>query len=576
MSAPLITIVIATHNAGATLPACLLSLQAQRFDNFSVVLQDAVSSDESECIFQKFSEIMPFFSWKSESDSGIYDAWNKALDRVQGEWVLFLGADDCLYDENSLSAAAEILTTLPDTIDYFATSLVLVLPTGEEVEKWCPLAEPLASLPSCMSLPHPALFHRARLFKQQRFNTSFRIAGDYDFLCRTLTKDNVRCSSLLSSRMRVGGISGSLDTMLQSELECWRVSRQYFPKLIPIKLIARLCRSVLYKVIASVAGEKSGYLFADIVRKVQGKPPLWASVYKQQHFAQQKFHSASAAPYVSLIVATVGRREALAELLLSLRKQTYKNFEILLVDQNAPGFLTDILHEYSDLPIVHISLLEHGASMARNVGLRKAQGDIIAFPDDDCLYEPKTLEKIVAVFAAYPEYDGLLAIWKGVTQLSDPLNDAMLCPTKLNSYTVMRKSETYVQFLRRNCMENVFFDEGIGPGAAPYFGSAEDTDFLLQIMAKGHVLGRTSFVCIFHPTVPYGAPHLCTKAHSYGMTRMYMLKKFHYSIIFQLANVIFPLAILPFEFLKHRKQALKYRWSMFCGRWHGFWHIKNT
>ena len=96
----------------------------------------------------------------------------------------------------------------------------------------------------------------------------------------------------------------------------------------------------------------------------------------------------------SLIVCTLGRYEELDQLFESLRKQTYSDFEVILVDQNDKDYLNEIINEYSnEFDIRHI-FSEKGLSRARNIGLKYVSGQIVAFPDDDCWYPIDLLERV--------------------------------------------------------------------------------------------------------------------------------------------------------------------------------------
>src|SRR5215212_9261375 len=106
--------------------------------------------------------------------------------------------------------------------------------------------------------------------------------------------------------------------------------------------------------------------------------------------------------HFSLVLATVGRTEEVRRLLESLREQTYRNFEVIVVDQNPGDGLTYLLELYRDtLNIRHIRSAK-GISKARNVGLRYTTGDVVAFPDDDCWYAPDLLERVAAKLSAHP------------------------------------------------------------------------------------------------------------------------------------------------------------------------------
>src|SRR5271166_2242893 len=93
---------------------------------------------------------------------------------------------------------------------------------------------------------------------------------------------------------------------------------------------------------------------------------------------------------LSLIIATLGRVTELDRLLASLDRQTYKDFEVIVVDQNLDDRLLPLLREHKRLSI-HRLRSSAGLSRARNAGMRAAKGDIFCFPDDDCWYPDQLL-----------------------------------------------------------------------------------------------------------------------------------------------------------------------------------------
>src|SRR5579864_3540599 len=92
----------------------------------------------------------------------------------------------------------------------------------------------------------------------------------------------------------------------------------------------------------------------------------------------------------SLILATVGRLDEVARFLQHLGRQTYRDFELIIVDQNSDDVLERLIRQYQGcFPVLHLRS-EPGLSRARNVGLQHFSGDVVAFPDDDCWYAPDT------------------------------------------------------------------------------------------------------------------------------------------------------------------------------------------
>ena len=101
-------------------------------------------------------------------------------------------------------------------------------------------------------------------------------------------------------------------------------------------------------------------------------------------------------PAFSVIVPTYERHAHLPKLLDCLARQTFRDFEVILVDQSAARW--EVPREYSSLNILYEHTDLKGTSRARNLGAWLAQGDVIAFTDDDCQPEPGWLQNATRYF----------------------------------------------------------------------------------------------------------------------------------------------------------------------------------
>ena len=113
---------------------------------------------------------------------------------------------------------------------------------------------------------------------------------------------------------------------------------------------------------------------------------------------------------VSLIVGTVDRVMEVDRLLTSLDGQIYKEFEVVVVDQNQDERLAPLFEGHPGLAIKHLRS-QPGISRARNIGLAAAKGEIVAIPDDDCWYPQRLLGEVTTWFASHPEF-GILNVVK--------------------------------------------------------------------------------------------------------------------------------------------------------------------
>lgn len=123
-------------------------------------------------------------------------------------------------------------------------------------------------------------------------------------------------------------------------------------------------------------------------------------------------------PLVSCVIPSYKRSDSLKRAISSVLAQTYKNIEVLVVDDNTSGdeysnALRKIIGEYKDDPRVQLVLQEkhiNGAE-ARNEGVRHSSGTLIAFLDDDDEWLPSKIEKQVQILNTNLDIDGVSCLY---------------------------------------------------------------------------------------------------------------------------------------------------------------------
>jgi glycosyltransferase involved in cell wall biosynthesis len=113
-------------------------------------------------------------------------------------------------------------------------------------------------------------------------------------------------------------------------------------------------------------------------------------------------NAATSTPLVSVIVPTYNSAGFIRESLDSVLAQTFKDFEIIVVDDGSTDDTAKLLAAYRDSLRV-IKKENGGPASARNAGIREARGELIAFQDADDLWTPDKLELQVACLAQHPE-----------------------------------------------------------------------------------------------------------------------------------------------------------------------------
>jgi glycosyltransferase involved in cell wall biosynthesis len=205
MPTPFLSIVISTFNDAENLNVTLQSLAylKSKEENFEVIIVDGASKDYTCDVVKQFSEIIDSFI--SEPDHGIYDAWNKALKKCQGQYISFLGAGDIYVEEGLKSLVASALLN-PE--DEFIHSKALVH-SGNSAKvigrkwKW-------SEFRHFMKVVHCGAFHKSTLFDNRSgFDSSYKIAGDYEFLLRKGDALKTRYIDEVAVEMAPFGVSQS-------------------------------------------------------------------------------------------------------------------------------------------------------------------------------------------------------------------------------------------------------------------------------------------------------------------------------------------------------------------------------
>jgi glycosyltransferase involved in cell wall biosynthesis len=106
---------------------------------------------------------------------------------------------------------------------------------------------------------------------------------------------------------------------------------------------------------------------------------------------------------VSVIMPVYNGERFIVSAIESVLAQTYKNFEIVIVNDGSTDNSLDKLSPYLQLPFVHyIEQVNGGVAASRNTAIRKATGELIAFLDQDDLWLPRKLESQVDFMRAHP------------------------------------------------------------------------------------------------------------------------------------------------------------------------------
>ena len=233
---------------------------------------------------------------------------------------------------------------------------------------------------------------------------------------------------------------------------------------------------------------------------------------------------------ISLIVATVGRVAELERLLTSLDAQTYKDFEVIVVDQNKDERLVPVLQRHLDLRVSHLRSAP-GLSRARNVGLRVVQGDVVTFPDDDCWYPEQLLAAVVEWFNGHADYDALFTGTRSPEgQLLAPKGAPGAGPcTRKN---VLSCVVAFTGFLRKRVTDAVGgFNQKIGVGSPSTYQSGEDLDYFIRPLTCNFRMWYEPALTIYHPDFR-SIERLRRTAYGYALGVGYVMRAHRYPVTY--------------------------------------------
>jgi glycosyltransferase involved in cell wall biosynthesis len=168
---------------------------------------------------------------------------------------------------------------------------------------------------------------------------------------------------------------------------------------------------------------------------------------------------------VSLIISTLNRSVQLQELLESLAAQSVRATQIVVVDQGDGASCREAIASYEKaLPLIFIKQNQRGLSRGRNEGWKHVDGELVAFPDDDCWYPPYVIEKVTEAFSNDPTLEILTGM--SVTHSGRPSQGRWgQASHAINRYNIWTSQTSYTTFYRCSVLSKLGgFDESLGVG----------------------------------------------------------------------------------------------------------------
>lgn len=201
----------------------------------------------------------------------------------------------------------------------------------------------------------------------------------------------------------------------------------------------------------------------------------------------------SQSPLVSVIIPVYNRAELLLRTLRSLINQTYRNLEIIVIDDGSSQEIKSIVDNFSDKRIKYLRYnVNRGTAEARNTGIRMSKGEFVEFLDSDDEYLPEKTEKQVEMFLNRDSEDNVGAVYCGMwmqredsnTQRKYRLNYPKFCKWGLLLQQIMVKKDIIEK----------------SGGFDILFPQADDTDIIFRLSRICRFAGNAEPLVILHKT----------------------------------------------------------------------------
>lgn len=239
-----ISIITVCFNAKDTIEKTFLSVFNQTYKDVELIVIDAASEDGTLEVINKYKSKISHFV--SEPDNGIYDAMNKGLSFANGDFILFLNANDVFYDERVLEKVVRALAQNPTAKLLFGDSeYVSEDKDSSKFIKFDIIKTDFSLLFN--NICHQSIFYRKSLFESfGGYSSEYKFFADWAFNIKCLVKNKVEAVYLpvVLSKFQLGGACSSKDLSGQAKEEKFKLVKEFYPIFLPFFLADDLLEDV--------------------------------------------------------------------------------------------------------------------------------------------------------------------------------------------------------------------------------------------------------------------------------------------------------------------------------------------
>ncbi|MBE9164401.1 glycosyltransferase [Tychonema sp. LEGE 06208] len=509
---PLVSVIIPAYNGDRYIAQAVESVLAQTFTNLEIIVVDDGSTDETHQVLQPYLDKIRYVY---QENRGVAAARNRGIQEAKGEFIAFLDQDD-FFEPDKLAAQIALFRSSP-SLGIVNSGWRLVNEQGDAISDITPwLYFPKLNLETWIVqmpvLPSAMMFSRQWLEIAGGFNSEFDSVDDSDLVLRLAV---LGCEAAWLPQITVSyrqhdknvSIKKALKqanlfiTLKQQffakpdlpqhirELEnpafyealTWMAWQLYYSNY-PVEAVDFFQKSLRYspypakitvtdwlKRLGSIAQTYGNTIDFQALRNLSEWKQLMASILS------------SKTPRVSVIIPAYNCERYITRAVKSAINQTYKDWEIIVVDDGSTDSTSQVLDVYRDI-IQYVYQENQGAAIARNRACEIAKGEFFAFLDADDFFLPEKIAKQIACFEADPSLGMVQNGWLIVDETGKDISPVVpweYAPIlDLEAFVLYKSVRPSAMMLRREWWERL-------GGFDPRFPPTEDLDFALRLTLKG-------------------------------------------------------------------------------------------
>ena len=215
-----VSIITATFNRERSIVRALKSIKNQTYSDIESIIIDGDSEDNTINLIKPILDTNDVLI--SEPDDGIYDALNKGLSNAKGDIIGFLHSDDTFFNEDVINQVVKSFNRHDADIVYGDSIFFPKSNFNKVIRRYRSGTFSKKNLAWGKMPSHPALFIKRHIYEEiGYFKTDYKIAGDYEFLCRLIKYPNLKKIHLkqIFVKQQLGGAStkGIRNTILLNQ-----------------------------------------------------------------------------------------------------------------------------------------------------------------------------------------------------------------------------------------------------------------------------------------------------------------------------------------------------------------------